>query len=665
MKRHYTKSPLTAALALAILLSGSSQLGAAPPQAAQQKGAAPAADPHRAMLDQYCVTCHNQRAKTAGLMFDKMDLANAGQDGEIWEKAIRKLRGGMMPPPGSKRPDPAAVESFVSFLETTLDKAAAANPDPGNVALHRLNRSEYSNAMRDLFAIDVDAATLLPTDDISGSFDNIANVLKVSPSFLDQYITAAREVTRLAIGTPMPAGPAKVTLRGTDASLEAPLGARGGTLARHLFPADGEYDFQAAGGGILTLDGSKIPPGRVAVKAGYHVVSLASPAPSFVESDTMLQTFVPGQGGAGFGGGGGRGGRGGGGGAGVTVTGPYNPTGTVFDTPNRQKVFVCHPASEADEIPCATRIFSNIAHRAFRRPITDKDLTAPIAFFKQGRATGDFEAGLQSGLIAILASPKFLYRAEPSAAAQAPGSVARIADLELASRLSFFLWSSIPDDELLGLAEQGKLKDPKIFEAQVRRMLADDKAKSLVSNFAFEWLRVREIQQFDPDAIVYPNYDANLKNAFRREMDLFLNAVIREDRSVVDLLNADYTFVNERLAAHYGIPNVRGDYFRRVTLADSRRWGRLIPIALRRCCAARSFSKASWALRHRRLRPMWRRSRKTRKARRHGPCARLWKRIGPILRATPATGSWIRSASRLKILIPSAAGAPKTSSRAR
>ena len=570
MKRHLV---VAVTLALAIFLSGSSHLGAAPPQPQQQK--AVASDPHRAMLDQYCVTCHNQRAKTAGLMFDKMDLANVAQDGEVWEKAIRKLRGGMMPPPGNKRPDPAAVESFVTFLESTLDKAAVANPDPGFVVLHRLNRAEYSNAMRDLFAINVDASTLLPTDDISGSFDNIANVLKVSPSFLDQYITAAREVTRLAIGTPMAATPAKITLRGVEADLDAPLGARPAALARHLFPADGEYDFQPTGGGILTLDGTKLPPGRVVVKAGYHTVSLASPAPAFLESEALLQSFIPGQGGPAYGGVAVRTNRGGGGGPTVTITGPYNPASAIQDTPNRQKVFVCHPANEAEEIPCATRIFANVAHKAFRRPVTDQDLIAPVAFFKQGRASGDFEAGLQSGLIAILASPKFLYRAEPSSATQKVGSVARISDLELASRLSFFLWSSIPDGELLGLAEQGKLSDPKVFQAQVRRMLADSKSESLVSNFAFEWLRVREMQQFDPDAVVYPNYDASLKTAFRREMELFLDSVMRQDHSVTDLLTANYTFVNERLAAHYNIPNVRGDYFRRVELPDSRRWGLL------------------------------------------------------------------------------------------
>jgi hypothetical protein len=566
---------------LVVLLSGPFRLPAQ--QGAPQAKAAPVpsrALPDRSLLDQYCVTCHNQRSKTAGLTFDTMDLSHAGADAAVWERAVRKLRGGMMPPPGSKRPDQATVDSFLASLEASLDQAAAANPNPGSVQLHRLNRLEYANAMRDMFAVDVDAAALLPTDDISNGFDNIAKVLKVSPSFLDQYITAARAVTLKAIGTPPPSKPVTEPLTATPGDPnDLPLGARGGTVVEHLFPYDGEYEFRApAGGAVLLLDGAKLPTtGRVAIKAGIHKIATVTPARSFAESESLLASLIPGAGGgAAFGGGGGGGGRGGrGGGGGLQVTGPYNPTGAPVETPNRQRIFVCKPANESDETACATKIFSNVAHRAFRRPVTDKDLAAPLAFFKEGRAVGDFEAGIQNGLIAIVASPKFLYRAEPPPQNLKPGAIYRVSDLDLASRLSFFLWSSIPDDELLSLAEQGKLKEPKVYEQQVRRMLADPKSKTLVTNFGFEWLRVREVDKLDPDIIIYPNFDANLRTAFKREMEMFLESVFREDHSVLDLLTANYTFANERLAAHYQIPDVRGEQFRRVTLPDSKRYGLL------------------------------------------------------------------------------------------
>jgi len=588
--------PVALPFTFAILLSAS-------PLPAQQAAAtAPSsAAAGRALLDKYCVTCHNQRAKTAGLMFDTMDLSHVAQDAPIWEKAVRKLRGGMMPPPGATaRPDAASVDNFVSWLEVSLDQSALANPNPGSVPLHRLNRAEYTNAIKDLFAIDVDAAALLPTDDISGSFDNIANVLKVSPSFLDQYITAARAVTRQAIGDPLPSGPVTATLRGGTADATLPLGTRG-TVVEHLFNSDGDYEFRmggAAGGGgrggrggagaggaapraagrgapapsddtVVTLDGVKIPTiGRVPVKAGFHKVGVSTPMHSFVESESLLESFIPGQAAPG-------GGRGAAAAPAVSVTGPYNPTGPVIDTPNRTKVFLCHPAEAADELPCAQKIFSNIAHRAFRRPVTEKDLAAPMSFFKESRAAGDFEAAIQGGLIAIIASPKFLYRAEPPPPNLKPGTTYHLSDLELASRLSFFLWSSIPDEPLQTLAEQGKLQDPKTFEQQVRRMLADPKSKTLVTNFGFEWLRIREVDNLDPDLIIYPNFDAALRTAFKREMELWLDSIFRGDRSALDLLTANYTFANERLAAHYGIPDVRGDQFRRITLPDSRRYGLL------------------------------------------------------------------------------------------
>jgi hypothetical protein len=587
----YVVAAVTCGLAL---ISISGYLGA------QQRNVPANAASARALLDKYCVTCHNQRLKTANLTFDTMDLAHVATDGAVWEKAVRKLRGGMMPPPGAPRPDLTAVESFVTWLEASLDQAAAANPNPGSVALHRLNRAEYANAMRELFGIDVDAAALLPADDMSDGFDNIANVLKVSPSFLDQYITAARAVTIQAIGKPLPADAVRVTLRGTPADpADLPLGTRGGTVAEYLFPADGEYEFRMGGGGggrggrggapaaapaafagdadngtVVTLDGVKIATtGRVTVKAGMHKIAVSTPARSFVENESMLQSFVPGGAGVAYGGAGG--GRGGAPAGTVTVNGPFNPAGNRVDTLSRQRIFVCRPPDSSEEAACASRIFTNIAHQAFRRPVTDRDLAAPIAFFKEARTAGDFEKGIEGGLIAILASPKFLYRAELPPANSTAGAIYKISDLELASRLSFFLWSSLPDRELLTAAEQGKLKDPVVLEQQVKRMLKQPQAKSLVSNFAFQWLKLRDMASFEPDPIIYPAFDANLRRAFTREMELFVGSVFQEDRSALDLLNGNYTFVNERLALHYGIPNVRGDQFRRVTLADPNRWGLL------------------------------------------------------------------------------------------
>jgi hypothetical protein len=513
-------------------------------------------------------------------MLDTMDLADVANHGDVWEKAIRKLRGGLMPPPGGRQPDRATVESFVAWLENTLDQAAAKNPNPGGISLHRLNRAEYANSIHELFGIDIDASAFLPTDDVSDGFDNIANVLKVSPSFLDQYIGAARAVSREAVGD-SPLAPARVLLR---ASLDRnpfiegglPIGTQAVMLEDYRFPADGEYEFRINGDGIVTIDGARVGiTGRVAVKAGPHKVGLATPARSFIESENTLQTFSPGAGG-GFGGGGGRG-RGGGGvpaGA-VQVAGPYSPTGVVVEPVNRQRIFLCKPASEADELPCATKIFSNLAKVAFRRSITERDLAAPLSFFKDGRSNGDFENGIQTGLMAILASPKFLYRAEPAPANAAPGAVYKISDVELASRLSFFLWSQGPDQTLLDLAIQKKLSDPAILEQQVKRMLADERSKSLVTNFAFQWLRVRELDKADPDAVLFPEFDQGLRQAFRREIEMFVDSVIRENRNVMDFVTADYTFVNERLAAHYNIPDVRGTLFRRVTLTDPNRFGLL------------------------------------------------------------------------------------------
>jgi mono/diheme cytochrome c family protein len=588
----------TATALLILALTASSQTGAT-----KGKAATPSA-PHKALVDRYCVGCHNSRLKTAGLALDTLNLASVGPDAEIWEKAARKLRAGMMPPPGAPQPDRAAVTAIVNYLETSLDRYAVTNPNPGVVALHRLNRSEYANAIDDILGVRVDAGALLPTDDVSDGFDNIAAVLKVSPSFLDQYVSAARTVTIQAVGTAPMDGPQVVTVRGgvtgdPYSRTGVPLGMRASMLVDQLFPFDGEYEFRfgnpAGAGGrgrgaapaavpaplgragaapaadnsnVVTLDGVKVSlTGRIAVKAGYHRVGVSAPMRSTPESEAILGALNPGQGGGGFGG------RGGAAGQPLTINGPFNPTGPRLETPNRAKIFICKPASPADEATCASKIFANLARKAFRRPVTEKDLTAPMQFFRDGRALGDFETGIQTGLMTIFASPKFLYRAEYDPMAAKPGSVNRISDLELASRLSFFLWSSVPDDALLTAAEQGKLKDPAVVDAQVRRMLADSRSKALVENFGFEWLRLRDLDKAEPDAILFPNWDANLRGAFRREMEMFLASIITENRSVVDILGADYSFINERLAAHYGIPDVRGDQFRRVTLKDENRFG--------------------------------------------------------------------------------------------
>jgi mono/diheme cytochrome c family protein len=606
----------TLALGFAIVSTGSGGLRAAQQDKA---GAAPSISPQQALINQYCVTCHNQRSKTANVMFDTMDLSNVSKNADIWEKAVRKLRGGMMPPPGARQPERAAVDGLAGYLETALDRAAAANPNPGRVAIHRMNRAEYANVIEDLLGVRIDASALLPKDDQANGFDNIANVLKVSPSFLDQYISAARFVTNEAIGnsTPKTASTVLRVPRSVDQSVHIeglPLGTRGGFVVEHSFPADGEYKFNINGlasGGyvrgleyehnlIITIDGNRVWEKKVGgeqdikaidqkqapaiadingrfqnimipVKAGPHKVGVTFVARSYAESDDTLQSFVPGKGEdriARI--------------SSVEVLGPYN-SGGITETPNHKSVFVCHVAAgaaEAEQTACAKQILSAFAKRAYRRPVTDRDLVAPLAFYKSAKedSGGDFDAGIKSALTAVLSSPKFLYRAEVLPDNAVAGESYRVSDLDLASRLSFFLWSRLPDDELLNSAAQGKLNDsrnPKALEQEMRRMLADPKSKALVTNFAFQWLKVRNIDEIDPDVIQFPNFDESLREAFKHEMELFVDSVFREDRSVVDLLTANYTFLNERLALHYGVPNVRGDRFRRVTLDDPNRYGLL------------------------------------------------------------------------------------------
>jgi mono/diheme cytochrome c family protein len=596
------------ALLAAVSATGSSRatLSAQAPIAQSSAPLAP-----RELLDTYCVTCHNQRTKTAGLMFDTMDLAKLPEHADVWEKTVRKLRGGMMPPPGVRRPDQASVDSMVSWLEQSLDEAAAAHPNPGRVALHRLNRAEYAAAIDDLLGIKIDAAALLPKDDEAEGFDNVASVLTVSPSFLDQYISAARVVSARAVGNPA-ARPGSQTYRpsrGTDQSLRVdglPLGTRGGLLVEHLFPADGDYKLNIPNMAIagyvrgmeykhtlvVTIDGVKVFQNTIGgeddikaidqqqapavaainarfidipvkVTAGPHKVGVTFVARTFAEPDEVLHSFRPSAGedripriGS------------------LEIQGPFNPSG-ISDTPSRSRVFVCRPRNQNDELACAKTILSTIARKAYRRPITDADLDAPLQFYSAARALSDFDTAIRDALPTILASPKFLYRAERSPAGLAPGSIHAISDVELASRLSFFLIGRAPDDALLAAAERRTLTTPTVLETQVRRLLADPRSESLVNTFAFQWLKMRALEEIDPDPIIFPNFDDSLRGAFRREMELFIGSILREDRPVLELLTANHTFVNERLALHYGIPNVRGDRFRRVTLTDANRWGLL------------------------------------------------------------------------------------------
>ena len=546
---------------------------------------------------------------------DALSLANVGKDAEIWEEAVRKLRGGMMPPPGARQPEKAAVKSFVSYLETSLDRAAAEHPSLGRVALHRVNRVEYANAIEDLFGLEVDATALLPNDDVSDGFDNIASVLKVSPSFLDQYISAARFVSSRVLGNPT-ARAISAIYRATDtlqnSHLEGlPLGTRGGMLVEHSFPADGEYVFDIGNLAIagyvqgmeyqhrviLVIDGLKvfedrmggpddvraidqtIPQApavaainarfkniRVSLKASIHKIGVTFVERSHGKSDKVLYPFVPD--------------------GGMDriprvrefqVTGPFNTSG-IGETPSRKRILTCtlpERATGAQELSCATEILKNIARRAYRRPVTDDDLAAPLSFYKEGRVTGTFDAGIESALTLILSSPKFLYRTEDVPGNATPGTVFPVSDVELASRLSFFLWSQGPDEELLNLAARGGLKSTGALEKQMRRMLADPKAHALTKNFAFEWLNLRGIRGAAPDPIVFPNFDDSLKTAYEKELELFIGSIFEEDRSIMDLLTADHTYVNERLALLYGIPDVRGDQFRRVKLTDPNRWGLL------------------------------------------------------------------------------------------
>ena len=552
----------------------------------------------RAVLDQYCVTCHNQKLKTGGLMLDKLDLARIADNAETWENVVRKLRAGMMPPLGLPRPNPAAFEALTVTLESELDRAAAAKPHLPAPGVHRANRSEYANAIRDLLALEIDPAAFLPADDSSYGFDNVVSGLGVSPALVEGYVSAAAKISRLALGHET--SPArKIYHVREDYSQEdhldgLPFGTRGGMLVHHYFPADGEYviswdPVRTTVGGLyggdsedeqieLIVDGQRLKlfkvgtdvpitslhdknEVRVTLKAGLRPVGLAFLATTYVPNvdlnrhyrrsildDNLIDgfTFTPQV-------------------SSLTISGPYNGT-RPKDTPSRSRILACRPANGSDELPCARKILTALAHQAYRRPLTDADTENLLNFYQAGRNAGDFEDGIERGLQFILAHPEFVFRAEEGPAGVKPGEPYRISELELASRLSYFMWSAGPDDELLKLAGQGKLKGPAELERQVRRMLADPRAHELVKNFAGQWLQLRTLQSSTPEGVVYPDFDDNLRQAFRTEAEMFFESIVREDRSAIDLLNADYTFVNERLAVHYGIPNVYGSQFRRVKL---------------------------------------------------------------------------------------------------
>jgi mono/diheme cytochrome c family protein len=585
--------------------------GPQPPPAASA-----ATTPSRALVDKYCLTCHSARAKSGGLVLEGVDLTSPAASAETWEKVIRKVRGGMMPPVGMPHPDKAALDAFAGYLEAAIDTAAAAHPNPGRTVLHRLNRVEYGNAVRDLLALDVDVASLLPADDSAYGFDNIGDVLGVSPMLMERYLSAAWKVSGLAIGNPK-ATPTVETFRvRSDLSqndhLEGlPIGTRGGILVRYTFPVDGEYVIQprlyretvniirgleVAHDLEVTFDGARVHLARfggaddekanylnptsagdaletrfkvrLPVKAGPHVLGVAFLKKSSASSIDLLQPFqreridpitpvgIPEV-------------------DKVTIEGPFNVTG-AGNSPSRRAIFSCRPAAPADEPACAKTVLTTLARRAYRRPPSAAEIDRLMGFFATGRATGGtFDSGVENALAFMLVSPQFLYRFERDPEQVAADGTYRLSDLELASRLSFFLWSSIPDEPLLNLAVAGKLHTPAVLDQQVKRMLADVRARALGANFAGQWLYLRNLRSLRPDEDVFPDFDDNLRQALQRETEMLFESVVLEDRSVLDLLDADYTFLNERLARHYGIPDVYGDQYRRVRLKDDYRRGLL------------------------------------------------------------------------------------------
>ena len=580
------------------------------PRAQPTRPASLASSTYRAVLDRYCVTCHNPRLQTANLSLEATDVERLGADAEVWEKVVRKLRTRTMPPVGRPRPDDATYEAFASWLETGLDRAAAARPYPGRPAIQRLNRLEYANAVRDLLALDIDSEALLPADDAAFGFDNVGDVLTVSPTLLERYLLAAQKISRLAIGDPT-MRPVVETynmrrlLRQNDRMSEAlPFGSRGGAAIRHHFPVDGEYVLRVvlqrgvARGEIpiqldVRLDGKRITlftiggggsrqgqdPGaarttnpdltvRFPAQGGTRLVAVTfvqrTLANEGVNPSRLPVTNIVG-------------GRGTDRGVeSVLIEGPYDVAGPG-ETASRRQIFVCQPPNATMEAPCARTILATLAERAYRRQVLEEEdvVDTLTAFYEAGRREGSFDRGIQRALERLLVDPEFLFRIESDPVDSRPGTAYEISDFALASRVSFFLWSSIPDDELLDIARRGELRDPLVLERQVRRMLADPRSSALVNSFAAQWLYLRNLRAVTPDVNEFPEFDDNLRDALQRETELFLHSQLREDRSVVELLTADHTFVNERLAAHYQIPNVYGSHFRRISLDGSTRAGLL------------------------------------------------------------------------------------------
>jgi hypothetical protein len=602
-----------ALIAVALLACSWTWLDAREQSVAQPRPAA--AQSHKATLDKYCVTCHSDRLKTAGLTLESIDTTNIAAAPDVWEKVVRKVRVGMMPPQGSPAPDATSRTALVTWLTGQLDAHAATHPDPGRPLVHRLNRAEYGNAIRDLLDLEIDPSSLLPADDSAYGFDNVADVLGVSPVLLERYLSAAGKVSALAVGDPE-SGVASETFRiRQDASQDRhveglPIGTVGGMLAHTTLPLDGEYVIQprlfrtnlGAMRGLeyehqleITVDGTRVhlasfggdedfkaslrnptlagddvearSRARVKLTAGPHTIGVAFIEKTAAQNSWRLQpflrsshdTFDP---------------------TGYphidvfSVTGPYNPTGSG-DTPSRRRIFMCRPANAAEEDPCARRIVSTLARLAYRGQASDEDIQRLMSFYAAGRKGGNFERGIQLALQRMLASAKFALRVERDPANAKPGSVYPLNSLDLASRLSFFLWSSIPDDELLRVAEQGKLRTPLVLRQQLRRMLADSKSEALVTNFAGQWLYLRNLKNMVPLSTEFVDFDDNLRRAFEQEAELFFASIMRENRTVLDLMDANYTFVNERLAKHYNIPGVYGSHYRRVTLTDEARRGLL------------------------------------------------------------------------------------------
>ena len=601
-------------LAGGLLLSAAS-LPAEKSASAEKTSSAGAAEAHRAVFDQqtfwqttkvYCDTCHFGPKARAKLNLESLDLANLGNNGETWEKILRKLRSREMPPAGVPRPQEATYQTLVSAIESERDRVAQVRPNPGRPTLHRLNRTEYANAVRDLLALEIDVSEILPADDIGYGFDNIGDVLQVSPVLLERYLSAARKISRTAVGDmTLPASYQTYTvphglIQDDRLSETAPVGSRGGAAIRHFFPVDGEYDISItlqrnrndeylglererkldlrlddqrlqlftipASQKKIVLGGGAPPDAklrvRLSVKAGTREIGALFLKDTLLQEgiidkvrDDDVKTYFEGVGS-------------------VTVAGPFNVEGPGH-TVTRDKIFICHPSGSVDEMGCAEKVLSNLAHHAYRRPVSADDMPQLLALYKEGAENGGFEAGIRLALQKILVSPEFLFRAEVDPPNAAAGTVYRVSDVELASRLSFFLWSSIPDDELLGIAERGQLHDPSVLKAQVKRMMADQRSDALIKNFVGQWLFLRNVSRISPDTTTFMTFDENLRRSMAKETELLVESQVREDHSVVDLLSTDYTFLNQRMAEHYGIKGIYGTEFRRVKLEDPKRYGLL------------------------------------------------------------------------------------------